>query len=129
VKVYQKTIRVKAEDLDVLNHVNNVRYVQWIQEIAKDHWNSLASQEINEHYFWVVVSHFIEYKSAAVLGDSITLKTFVEKSEGVKSTRIVEMYHADTNKLLVRSETVWCFMDKETKRPARITQQIIDLFS
>ena len=128
-KVYEKAIQVKAKDLDHLNHVNNVRYVQWIQEIAEDHWNSLTSQDINERYFWVVVSHFIEYKSSAVLGDSIILKTYVEKSEGVKSTRIVEMYHEESNKLLVSSETVWCFMDGITKRPTRITNEIIDLFN
>lgn len=128
-QVFEKIIIVQTDDLDVLNHVNNVRYVQWIQDIAKEHWNSLASEETNNKYFWVVLSHFIEYKTSAVLGDSIKLRTFVSQSEGLKSTRIVEMYHVDSNKLIVRSETIWCLMDRLSKRPTRITQEIIDLFN
>lgn len=128
-QVFEKIIIVQTDDLDELNHVNNVRYVQWIQDIAKEHWNSLASEEIKNKYFWVVLSHFIEYKASAVLGDSIKLRTFVSQSEGLKSTRIVEMYHDDSNKLIVRSETIWCLMDRLSKRPTRITQEIIDLFN
>ncbi|MGC1514312.1 MAG: acyl-CoA thioesterase, partial [Maribacter sp.] len=29
---FKKELIVKEEDLDDLNHVNNVRYVQWIQD-------------------------------------------------------------------------------------------------
>lgn len=128
-KIYEKTIQVKSEDLDDLNHVNNVRYVQWIQNIAKEHWLSLTSEDLKAKYYWVVVSHFIEYKASAVLGDLIKLKTYVEKSEGVKSIRIVEMSHSDSEKLMVRAETVWCFMDGFTKRPTRVTQDIIEMFN
>ena len=71
----------------------------------------------------------IEYKSSALLDDVIKLKTFVIKSEGVISTRVVEMYHEDTEKLIARSETNWCFMNNQTKKPSRITPEIIDLFN
>ena len=127
-QTFTKTITVTNNDLDELNHVNNVRYVQWIQDVAKTHWESKVSDAILKNYFWVVVSHFIEYKASALLHDVIRLETYVKSSEGIRSTRIVEMYNNVSNKLLVRSETVWCFMDMSTKRPTRITNEIVDLF-
>ena len=49
-KVLEKKILVSKNDLDDLNHVNNVVYIQWIQEIAKEHWEKLASNEILDNY-------------------------------------------------------------------------------
>ena len=127
-EVYEKRITVVKHDLDELEHVNNVRYVQWIQDIAKDHWHKKVTKEMAYSYFWVVVNHFIEYKSQAVLNDQITIKTYVTESEGVTSTRHVEMYHADSERLIVKAKTVWCLMDSIKKRPTRIPENIKTLF-
>lgn len=125
-QVYKKSLIVSKNDLDELNHVNNVRYVQWIQDIAKAHWEQKVTQNIKDAFYWVVVNHFIEYKSPAFLNDDILIKTYVIKSEGVTSTRVVEMYKED--KLLVKAETVWCLLSTSKNRPARITTEIADLF-
>src|SRR5210317_619310 len=118
--VYIDEIIVEKEDLDALNHVNNVRYVNWIQEIAKAHWLKKSTKEMNRLYFWVITSHHINYKRSAFLNDRLLLKTFVEKSEGSISTRIVEMYNSKTNKLIVKSKTEWCLMSVKTKKPSKI---------
>jgi acyl-CoA thioester hydrolase len=127
-KIYEQILQVKPDDLDELNHVNNIRYIQWVNDIAKAHWTKLATQDMLQNYFWVLINHHITYKSQALLNDNILLKTFVKSSEGVTSTRIVEIYNNDTQKLLATSETKWCFMDAKTKKPARINSEIINLF-
>jgi len=128
VKVHEKHITVVEEDLDDLNHVNNVRYVQWVQDIAKEHWEKEATSAVLSEYFWVMINHFIEYKGEARLGDVVILKTYVIRSEGVTSTRVVEMFLQGKEKPIVRSETNWCFMSFQSKRPARITEEVISLF-
>ena len=128
-QTFELVITVSQDDLDDLNHVNNVRYVQWVQDIAKAHWLKNASEDILKTYFWVVVSHHVEYKGSALLDDEILLKTYVTKSQGVTSTRFVEMYNRKTEKLLVKAESVWCLMNSETKRPARIPEEIVNLFN
>lgn len=127
-KIYEQVLQVKPEDLDEINHVNNVRYIEWVNNVAKSHWSKLATQNMLKDYFWVLINHNIAYKSQAVLNDNILLKTFVKSSEGVTSTRVVEIYNNDNQKLLATSETKWCFMDAKTKKPARITSEIINLF-
>ena len=127
-QVYEKFITVDQDDLDDLNHVNNVCYVQWINDIAEQHWNSKATHQILDHFYWVLINHHIQYKGQAILGDELLLKTFVTKAEGVTSTRMVEIYNKNSGKLLTTSETNWCFMSKASNRPTRIPQEIIELF-
>jgi len=82
-QVFKQERTVIKEDLDDLEHVNNVRYVQWIQDIAKAHWESKTDEVLNTRFFWVVTEHHIKYKSPAKLDDIIEIKTYVTKSEGV----------------------------------------------
>ena len=128
-QIFEKLIKVTQDDLDELNHVNNVRYVQWVNDIAKEHWLQNTLEEIREDFFWVMLSHHLQYKGEAVLDDVIKLKTYVIKAEGVTSTRVVEMFHNKTNKLLVKSETQWCLMSAKTLRPTRINSEIANLFN
>lgn len=127
-KAFEQTITVQQHDIDGLNHVNNVVYLQWVQDVATAHWQSLASMEIQKKYSWVVLKHEIEYFSPALLNDVLTVKTWVEKSEGVRSERHVEFYNHNTKKLLVRAKTNWCLLDANTMRPRRIEEDILQLF-
>ena len=127
-QTFEKTIIVSKDDLDQLNHVNNVRYVQWVQDIAEAHWLKNAPKTILDNYFWVMLSHNIQYKGEALLGDELTIKTFVSKSEGLTSIRHVEITNNTNNKLIVTSETKWCFMNTATKKPARIPANVAKLF-
>jgi len=128
-QTFEKHHIVEQEDLDHLNHVNNVRYVQWVQDIAEAHWKSKASEDIQESFFWVLMKHTIEYKNEAILGDVLKMVTYVKETTNVTSVRVVEIYNQNTDKLIVSSETVWCFVNAENKRPTRITSEVFELFS
>ena len=126
--IFETVITVENNHLDDLFHVNNVHYVQWVQDIAKLHWDTNATPSVLERYFWVLTTHFIEYKSSAYLGDKLLIKTYVSKYKGAVCHRIVEITNTSTNALLATSETKWCLIDAETKRPTRITKEIAVLF-
>ena len=119
---------VTEEDLDDLDHVNNVRYVQWIQDISKAHWQSYAPEALRTKAIWVVKQHLIEYKNSAKLGDTIIMSTYIEKSEGAISTRVVQMHDQQTMTPLLRSETQWCLLNATTLRPMRISDEIRSVF-
>ena len=128
-KTLEKEITVSKNDLDDLNHVNNVIYVHWVQEIAKEHWKSLVSNEIIKNYYWVLLEHQIKYLNPALLNDKIMIKTYIEKTEGIRSNRIVEIYNRNNDKLLVKSKTIWCLINAKTNKPNRITDEIRKAFN
>lgn len=111
-----------ATDLDELNHVNNVTYVQWIQDIAQLHWKELTKSLAEDNCVWVVIKHEIEYVRQAILGDEVTIQTWVGETKGVKSVRHVAFYKG--SELLVNAITTWCLLDSKTLRPTRISEEL-----
>ena len=40
-KIFEIEKKVKQKHLDEFNHVNNVQYLYWVQEVAQAHWDKL----------------------------------------------------------------------------------------
>lgn len=124
--VFQQEIEVGPEDIDELDHVNNIVYLKWVQQIAGAHWMSRTTKEIQDTSIWVVHSHYIEYKAPAFLGDKLTLKTYIGDTKGARSIRFVEVLRGD--QLLAKAETEWVLLDAQSMRPKRASEELMDLF-
>ena len=109
---FETKYTVKSSHIDELNHVNNVVYLQWIQDIANLHWTQLKKGVDTTAYVWVVIRHEIDYVGQALLGDSIVAKTWVGKTGGIRSTRHVEFYK--NNKLIVKAQTTFCLVNSKS---------------
>jgi len=120
---YQDIFKVEKNAIDGLNHVNNVVYLQWVNDISEKHWNLLAGKEIKEKYLWVVLRHELDYLNQAFLGDEITVLTWVGESSGVKSIRHVHVYKGET--ILLKARSTWCLLEFKTLRPTRIKEDIL----
>ena len=117
---------VEPSDIDEQGHVNNVAFLRWIQDVAVAHWRDAATVEQQERFAWVVVRHEIDYKKQAFLNDEITATTWVGEWSKVTCERFTEITRGED--LLVKSRTVWCMLDRETAKPARIDSVLIDRF-
>lgn len=120
---YRKKIVVSAEHLDNLNHVNNVIYLKWVNEVSEEHWNELATEALLKNYFWVVLRHEIDYKNQAFLGEEVIVDTYVGETSGVKSVRHV-IIHKE-GKVLAKAATTWCLVDMKTQRPTRVKKDVL----
>ena len=127
-QIHEHPITVRPTDIDAMKHVNNVVYVQWVQDAASAHWRAYAPKEIVMKYNWVVLRHEIDYRSAAVLHDKLSARTWVQRYEGAKSTRIVQIFRIEDNKLLAEATSTWCLLASDTNRPVRIADEIRNIF-
>lgn len=121
------SLKVDSHHIDALNHVNNMVYLQWVNDASEKHWAILSNDEINSKYYWVCLRHEIDYIGQAFLGDEITVQTWVGESLGVKSIRYVNIYKGET--LVSKAVSTWCLFDVETNKPTRIRKEILDLLS
>jgi len=121
-------LTVTENDIDQLNHVNNVVFVQWIQDVAVKHWFKVAPGHIKDNFAWVVIRHEIDYKRPARLNDELLVVTRVLDVGNVTSSRLVQFFRNKENLLLVEAKTTWCMMDAKTFRPARIPDEIKTIF-
>lgn len=127
-ETYTNELKVTKDDLDDLHHVNNVRYVQWIQDIAKEHWEVRATDQLKKDFIWVVIRHEIDYKKQAFLGDDILVETYVGETTFVTSERFVNIKNAETGEILVAAKSMWCLLDADSKRPTKITEELRTVF-
>ena len=123
------TVVVLPEDIDEQDHVNNMVYLRWVQEIATAHWRAIASAEAQAAIGWVVLRHEIDYKSPAVLGDQIELRTWVGKATRLTFERFTEIRRKNEAKLLAKGRTLWCPIDPGTGRPTRVSNEVRSQFS
>ena len=127
-EIFEETIIVTQKDIDELDHVNNVRYVQWMEDIAKSHWEKTAPVEVQKKYLWMVVRHEIDYKGQAFTGDELLLQTYVGEHTNVTSQRHVIIRNKETNKILIQAKSTWCLLDAQTRKPARIDVEMFRNF-
>jgi acyl-CoA thioester hydrolase len=126
--VFELTFTAGPEHIDELGHVNNAVWVQWIQQVAVAHWESVADPAHKDAYYWVVVRHEIDYLRAAHAGDVVTARTWVaDAPKGARFDRFIEFMGAD-GKACVRSRTQWAIIDKALGRPIRVPPEVIAPF-
>ncbi len=125
-EVFEKTIVVEENHLDDLNHVNNVVFLQWVQDISKDHWLTKTNDDVNSKMYWVVRSHHLDYKKQVFLGDQLRIKTFVTNYKGPFSERVVEIYHQD--RIVVKATSNWCLISRENDKPMKVPSDLQHLF-
>ena len=128
--VYRIEILVPAEVVDRNRHVNNVAYVQWMQEAAQQHSAATGCTRLTEDMgaTWVARMHRIEYLSPAFAGDVLAVLTWIADFQKVRSLRRYKFVRAADQKVLAQGETEWVLVDASTGRPRRIPNEMAALF-
>ena len=125
-KLYQEEIAVPETAIDQNGHVNNVVFVQWMQDIAVRHFRAagcVAAMNAVEGT-WVVRSHQVEYFTPVFGGERIQITTWVANFSRVRSLRRYEFKRISDGQLLVKGETDWVFVNKNSGRPRSIPDEI-----
>ncbi|MGZ9166063.1 MAG: acyl-CoA thioesterase [Anaerolineales bacterium] len=127
--VYSRSFIIPNEVIDENGHVNNVAYVQWMQDIAVEHYASIGGiQAQGADATWVIREHKIEYLIPAFAGEEIEIRTWVENVRRVRSLRKYEFIRRSDGGILVKGETDWVFVDAKTGRPLPIPDKVSKIF-
>jgi acyl-CoA thioester hydrolase len=127
---YSKTFIIPEAAIDENGHVNNVTYVQWMQDIAVEHYASIGGIQVQgPDATWVVRTHKVEYFLPAFLGEEIEIRTWVETIQRVRSLRMYEFVRVADGKTLVKGETDWVFVDTKSGRPLAIPDGVKNIFA
>lgn len=130
-QVYQLSIQVREEDLDELNHVNNLTYLRWCLKAAVAHSAAVgwpAERYRTSGFGFVVRSHQIKYRGAARAGDQLELKTWIAGMKKTSSLRKYEIVYSGSDQKLVEAETNWAFVNLNTLELTPIATDIREAF-
>lgn len=128
--IYRHRFTVLDTFVDVNGHVNNVVYIQWMQDIAKLHSDTSGCTHSTRKAgaIWVVRSHKVEYLHPALAGDEIEVLTWVVNLRRVRSLRRYKFIRPTDNTLLAKGETDWVFVDAETGQLRSIPDKVTQAF-
>jgi len=117
---------VSESDIDGNGHVNNVAYVQWMQDVAIRHAtasSSVAAMGDNVGT-WVARSHHIDYLRPAFAGDRVQASTWIDELRRVRARRRYRFVRVSDGVVLARGETDWVYINKDSGRPRAIPEEI-----
>ncbi len=123
------TTRVaQAEEIDELGHVNNARYVVWVQDAGVHHWMTVAAGPLAENHVWVCLRHEIDYRDPVFEGETVEVRTWLGRRDGAKFDRHVDIRKPGSARFSVRAKTTWVFLDRATGRPRRVGDEVLAAF-
>jgi len=129
--IFPYEFTIAEEAVDENGHVNNVMYVQWMQDAAVRHYEAMGGRQITIDIgaTWVVRSHTVEYLRPAFAGERIKVLTWVANMRRVRSLRRYRFIRVVDEQLLVRGETDWVFVDARDGSPRAIPPEVSSLFT
>lgn len=130
-RIYTHQIRVGENFVDENGHVNNVTYIQWMQDVATMH--SEAQGCTREFYqgfgsSWVVRSHQIEYLRPAFSGDELVIETWVSTMQRTRSLRRYRFSRVGDQALIAAAQTDWVYINRQSGRPRSIDPAVAAAF-
>ncbi|HEY9880769.1 MAG TPA: thioesterase family protein [Leptolyngbyaceae cyanobacterium] len=124
--VFEYELVVPATVIDTNDHVNNVAYVQWMQDVAIAHSDSVSGTQATQAVgaTWVARSHKIEYLRPSFLGDRLCILTWISDLRKARSKRKYRFLRAEDGLVLATGETDWVFVDMVTGRPRSVPESV-----
>lgn len=126
VKPFAIPITVEPADIDFMGHVNNARYLTWVQDAVLEHWRKLAPAEEVATKAWVALKHEITYLRPGFLGDAVIAAPVLESFKGARAFYRTVISRGE--EVLADVRSAWCCIDAETLKPARIGEHLRSFF-
>ncbi len=125
-KPFAFPIQILPADIDFMGHVNNARYLGWVQDAVLAHWRKFAPADAVASRAWVALKHEITYRKPAFLEDDVIARTVLERTRGARAFYSTVIERGE--EVLAEVKSSWCCIDAESLKPARIGEEIIAYF-
>ena len=123
------TFTAGPEHIDMMGHVNNAVWVQWMEEVATAHWQADALPEHASAFAWVVTRHEIDYRGNIRAGESVTAVTVIPNPpQGARFERHID-FRNSAGKVIVSARSAWAMIEVASGRLARVRAEIAAPFA
>jgi acyl-CoA thioester hydrolase len=118
-------------DIDELQHVSNLVYVRWVQEVAVQHSSAVGFdwpgyQRLGAVF--VVRKHELEYLAPLRRGERVRVSTWVAGWRGPSADRRTSVVRLSDGREVMRGTTHWVLVSIADGRPRRIPPELCQAF-
>ena len=122
-------IVIRGYHLDAYRHVNNARYLEFLEEARWQYLDQINKTELDKYDFsFIVVNININYRKSVTVGDTINISTEIERIGNTSMTFSQNIMEEGTNDLVCDASVTFVILDNKTKQPFKIEGQLRSLF-
>jgi thioesterase-3 len=124
--VHSTHIRVRGYHLDVYGHVNNARYLEFLEEARWSYVEASAplSWWHDQGLAFVVASITINYRRPAELGVELVIETRMARIGGRSAIIHQDVRRSDTGERVADADITFVIMSRETGRPVALDERL-----
>lgn len=120
-------IKVRGYHLDMFSHVNNARYLEFIEEGRWDffeHEPGFVKFIKENNLTFPLVNINIDYKYSAGFGDILRVETSLKKTGNKSATVDQKIFIQNKDKLAIDAEVTFVFIDNSTGKTIEIPDKL-----
>ncbi len=126
--MFTRAFTALPEHIDANGHVNNVVYLDWVQQIAIAHWEAVQPADDQAKWAWICLRHEVDYRRALMPGETAQARTWLsETTEGPRYDRYVRIDGPD-GAMCAQAITTWCLIEQGSGRPRRVPPAMVARF-
>ncbi len=119
---------VRGYHLDGYNHVNNARYLEFLEEARWQHTDNISKEAYKTiPWSFVIVNININYKFSATFGDVLRIETGIDKIGGKSITFNQEVFLDDDSTPVCDAKVTFVILDNKTGKPLPIEGDLLKL--
>lgn len=117
---YTYKVIVDSNSIDENNHVNNVKYLEWMQDAAMKHTvdSGVYEKTIDSIHKWFTKKNIIEYEGQSFLGDKLEIITWLSEIKNTSAVRKYIIYNA--RKIIATGESIFIYFSLKEMKPIPI---------
>lgn len=116
-------ITIRGYHLDAYQHVNNARYLEFLEEARWQYFDNISNEAYKElGISFFVVNININYRAPAILGDVIKIKTEVAKIGNTSMVFNQKIIADGTDNVICDAAITFVILDQKTGKPCTIDE-------
>jgi thioesterase III len=132
-KILEKLTKVRFQDCDPFNHLNNSSYIDYFMNAREDQILENYNLDIYEHLrttgqAWVVASNQISYLKPAMMNETILIESKLIYYN-IKSLLVeMQMWDKNRNQLKAIFWSKFVYFSTKTQQSVQHANELVDLF-
>ena len=123
---HRSFIKVRGYHLDVYQHVNNARYLEFLEDARWEYLEESGDIDAFQKMglAWVIVNININYRNSASMGDELAIDTGLSKVGNSSAVFHQKIWLKDTETIVADADITFVILDPKTGKATKIAGEI-----